>query len=286
MTAQSPPPRMLRCGDFSLSLERPLIMGIVNVTPDSFSDGGRYVTREAAIEHARELIAQGADIIDIGGESTRPGAAAVSLDEERKRVLPVLEALAGCGVPISVDTRKPAMMKDALSAGASLINDISAGEGDGALDVIARSNAAVCLMHKQGEPQTMQVQPSYQDVVREVRDYLAQRLAAALAAGIARERIMIDPGFGFGKTFEHNVELARGLSSMLKLGVPVLAGFSRKAMLGRIIGPDRQERVHASVAAAIFAVAQGVHVVRVHDLAATRDALRVWDVLGGRMRVI
>lgn len=286
MTAQSPPPRMLRCGDFSLSLGRPLIMGIVNVTPDSFSDGGRYVTREAAIEHARELIAQGADIIDIGGESTRPGAAAVSLDEERKRVLPVLEALAGCGVPISVDTRKPAMMKDAMSAGASLINDISAGEGDGALDMIAGSNAAVCLMHKQGEPQTMQVQPSYRDVVREVRDYLAQRLAAALAAGIARERIMIDPGFGFGKTFEHNVELARGLSSMLKLGVPVLAGFSRKAMLGRIIGPDRQERVHASVAAAIFAVAQGVHVVRVHDVAATRDALRVWDVLGGRMRVI
>jgi dihydropteroate synthase len=286
MTVQSAQPSVLRCGDFSLSLERPLIMGIVNVTPDSFSDGGRYVTREAAVEHALELIAQGADIIDIGGESTRPGAAAVSLDEERKRVLPVLEALAGCGVPISVDTRKPVMMKDAMSAGASLINDISAGEGDGAFDVIARSNAAVCLMHKQGEPQTMQAHPSYQDVVREVRDYLAQRLAAALAAGVTRERIMIDPGFGFGKTFEQNVELARGLSTLLELGVPVLAGFSRKAMLGRIIGPDRQERVHASLAAAIFAVAQGVHIVRVHDVAATRDALRVWGVLGGRMRVI
>jgi dihydropteroate synthase len=260
-------------------------MGIVNVTPDSFSDGGRFVTCEAAVEHARELIAQGADIIDIGGESTRPGAAAVSLDEERRRVLPVLEALAGCGVPVSVDTRKPALMKDAIAAGASLINDISAFEDARALDVIARSSAALCLMHKQGEPQTMQADPSYKDVVREVHDYLAQRLRAALAAGVTRERIMIDPGFGFGKTFKHNVELARGLSLFLELDVPVLAGLSRKAMLGRIIGPDKHERVHASVAAALFAVEQGAHIVRVHDVGATRDALRVWGVLGGRMRI-
>jgi dihydropteroate synthase len=177
------------------------------------------------------------------------------------------------------------LMEDAIAAGASLINDISAGEGAGVLDVIAKSNAALCLMHKQGEPQTMQTHPSYQDVVREVREYLAQRLAAALAAGVARERIIIDPGFGFGKTFEQNVELARGLSSMLNLGVPVLAGLSRKAMLGRIIGLDKPERVHASVAAAIFAVEQGAHMVRVHDVAATRDALRVSGVLGGRMRI-
>lgn len=275
--------RVLRCGSYTLSLERPLIMGVVNVTPDSFSDGGRYASPDSAVAHARALIAEGADIIDVGGESTRPGAAAVALHEERRRVLPVLEGLAGCGVPISVDTRRPALMREAIAAGASLVNDISAGEGAGALELIAGSTAAVCLMHKKGEPQTMQAHPEYQDVVREVRDYLARRLEVAVAAGIDRERVVIDPGFGFGKSFEHNLALLRGLSSLTMLGVPVLAGLSRKSMLGRITGRQPHERVYASVAAALFAVQQGAHIVRVHDVTATRDALEVWSTLSGRI---
>lgn len=287
MTVAAPAPpgstRVLRCGRFSLPLERPLIMGIVNVTPDSFSDGGRYWSRDAALAHAREMIAQGADIVDVGGESTRPGAAAVSLEEERRRVIPVVEALSGCGVPVSVDTRKPALMNEAIAAGASLVNDISAGEESGALRAIAASQVGVCLMHKQGEPQTMQASPRYEDVVREVRDYLAGRLEAAVAAGIARERIAIDPGFGFGKTFEHNLALARELPVLADLGVAVLVGLSRKGLLGRITGREPEERVHASVAAALFAVVHGAHIVRVHDVTATRDALRVWEVLGGRI---
>lgn len=287
MTVAAPAPpgstRVLRCGRFSLPLERPLIMGIVNVTPDSFSDGGRYWSRDAALAHAREMIAQGADIVDVGGESTRPGAAAVSLEQERRRVIPVVEALSGCGVPVSVDTRKPALMNEAIAAGASLVNDISAGEESGALRAIAASQVGVCLMHKQGEPQTMQASPRYEDVVREVRDYLAGRLEAAVAAGIARERIAIDPGFGFGKTFEHNLALARELPVLADLGVAVLVGLSRKGLLGRITGREPEERVHASVAAALFAVVHGAHIVRVHDVTATRDALRVWEVLGGRI---
>ena len=256
-------------------------MGIVNVTPDSFSDGGRYLSRESAIERAHALIADGADLIDIGGESTRPGAAAVSLNEERARVLEVVAALAKISVPISVDTRKPELMCEAIDAGASMINDISALEAPGALDAIAAGCAAVCLMHKQGEPQNMQQNPRYGDVVTEVRDYLSTRVAAVQAAGIARERIVIDPGFGFGKTFDHNVALVRGLSSFTTLGVPVMAGLSRKALLGRITGRDAGERVHASVAAALYAVEQGALVLRVHDVLATRDALAVWFALKG-----
>lgn len=271
----------LRCGNFTLALDRPLVMGVVNVTPDSFSDGGRYATRDSAIAHARSLIEEGADIVDVGGESTRPGAAPVSIDEERRRVLPVLEALSGCGVPISVDTRKPELMREAIAAGASFVNDIGALEASGALEAVARTSAAVCLMHKQGDPQTMQHNPHYQDVVREVRAYLAQRVDAAQAAGIARERIVIDPGFGFGKTLEHNVALLRGLPELAALGVPVLAGLSRKAMLGRITGRNASERVHASVAAALFAAEQGARIIRVHDVAATRDALAVWFALRG-----
>lgn len=273
----------LKCGSYNLTLDRPLIMGVVNVTPDSFSDGGLFASSDAAIRHARSLIEQGADILDIGGESTRPGAAPVPLDEERRRVLPVVEALAGCGVPISVDTRKPDLMRDAIAAGASLVNDISAAEVRGALEIIAASDAGVCLMHKQGEPQTMQQSPHYDDVVREVRDYLAQRAQAAIVAGIARERILIDPGFGFGKTFEHNLALLRRFDEITALGYPVLAGLSRKGMLGKITGRDPDQRVHASVAAALFAAERGAHIVRVHDVTATRDALAVWRTLSGRM---
>ena len=271
----------LQCGAYRLPLARPLIMGIVNVTPDSFSDGGRYASHDAAVRHAQALIAEGADIIDIGGESTRPGAAAVSLDAERARILGVVEALAGCGVPVSVDTRKPELMRDAIAAGASLINDISALEAPGALETVAASNAAVCLMHKQGEPQDMQQNPSYGDVVREVREYLARRVTAARDAGIGTERIVIDPGFGFGKTYEHNLALVRELASFATLGVPVLAGLSRKAMLGRITGHRADARIYASVAAALFVVTRGARIVRVHDVLATRDALAVWCALEG-----
>ena len=258
-------------------------MGVVNTTPDSFSDGGIFFARDAAIAHARALIDEGADLIDIGGESTRPGAEAVSLDEERARVLPVIEALAGSGRPISVDTRKPELMRDAIAAGASMVNDVSALESPRALEIVAGSTAAVCLMHKLGEPQTMQQDPCYGDVVREVREYLEQRVAAAQAAGIARSRIVIDPGFGFGKTFEHNIALLRALPEFASLGVPVLAGLSRKAMLGRITGRAARERVHASVAAALFAAEQGAAIVRVHDVAATRDAFAVWSALKGTL---
>lgn len=254
-------------------------MGVINVTPDSFSDGGHYATTDAAVAHARRLIDDGADILDIGGESTRPGAEPVAFTEERRRVLPVLEALAGCGRPISVDTRKPQLMHEAIAAGASLVNDIDALESPEALRIVAGSSVAVCLMHKQGEPRTMQQNPQYDDVVREVREYLAQRVQAALGAGIAGERIVIDPGFGFGKTHDHNIALLRHLCALTSLGVPVLAGLSRKAMLGRLTGRAPHERVHASVAAALFAAERGARILRVHDVTETRDALTVWWAL-------
>lgn len=272
----------LRAGRYTLTLDRPLIMGVVNVTPDSFSDGGRYGSEQGAVAHARTLIAEGADVLDIGGESTRPGAQPVPLDVERKRVLPVLEALADAPVPISVDTRTPALMRDAIAAGASMINDVSALEAPGALEIVAGSEAAVCLMHMQGEPGTMQDNPVYAHVVAEVAEYLAARVAAAVSAGIPRDRIVVDPGFGFGKTFEHNLELLRELSAIAPPGVPLLAGLSRKGMLGRITGRAVDERVHASVAAALIAVQNGAAIVRVHDVAATRDALKVWSAVVSR----
>ena len=272
----------LQCGPFKLSLERPLVMGVVNVTPDSFSDGGVYVGAKQAVAHARRLVEEGADILDIGGESTRPGAASVALDEERKRVLPVLEALAGCGVPLSVDTRKPEFMLEAIAAGAAMINDVTALTAPAALTAVAKSPVAVCLMHMQGDPGTMQESPTYREVVREVRDYLAQRVADAEQAGIARDRIVVDPGFGFGKTVEHNLALLRSLAEFRSLGVALLAGLSRKAMLGKLTGREPQERVHASIAAALLAVQNGAQIVRVHDVAATRDALAVWNAVKGQ----
>jgi dihydropteroate synthase len=260
---------------------RPAVVGVVNVTPDSFSDGGRFLDAGQATAHARRLIDEGADIVDVGGESTRPGSSPVSLDEERYRVLPVLEALADCDVPVSIDTQKPQLMREAIAAGASMVNDINAFLEAGALAAVAGSDAAVCFMHKRGDPRTMQENPRYDDVVSEVRAFLAQRLAAAERAGIVRERIVIDPGFGFGKTFEHNVALLHGFSDLAQLGVPVLAGLSRKSMLGRITGRDAGERIFASVAAALVAVRKGASIVRVHDVAATRDALAVWTTLTG-----
>jgi len=271
----------LQCGSFRLSLERPLVMGVVNVTPDSFSDGGLYAGTEQAVAHARRLIGEGADILDIGGESTRPGAAPVSLDEERRRVLPVLDALAGCGVPLSVDTRKPALMSEAIATGAAMVNDVTALGAPGALAAVAQAPVAVCLMHMQGEPGTMQENPVYGDVVAEVRDFLEQRITVAEQAGIARDRIVADPGFGFGKTDEHNLALLRSLGEFRSLGVALLAGLSRKAMLGRLTGREPRERVPASVAAALLAVQNGAQLVRVHDVAGARRAAAVARALRG-----
>ena len=259
-----------------LALERPLIMGIVNVTPDSFSDGGRFLEPSAALEHARRLIDEGADILDIGGESTRPGSAAIPESEEIARVVPVLEALRTSGVVLSVDTSKPGVMRAALDAGAAIVNDVCALQAPGALDAVAASDCGVVLMHMQGSPRTMQLDPHYNDVVGEVRDFLRERIAAATARGVAAVRIVVDPGFGFGKTVEHNFELLGQLAALTKLGVPVLAGVSRKGMLGAVTGRAVSDRIAASVAAAVIAVERGARIVRAHDVAATRDALRVW----------
>lgn len=275
---------MFYCGKFQFDLSRPLVMGIVNVTPDSFSDGGHHSSTASAIDHARQLIADGADILDIGGESTRPGAATVSTQEELDRVLPVIEGLHDISVPISIDTWKPKVMRAALTAGASMVNDINALQEEGALEMVAASGAAVCLMHKQGVPQTMQQQPQYQDVVAEVSAFLRERIAAAEAAGIARESMVIDPGFGFGKTLAHNLALLRNLDAFCALGVPVLAGLSRKSMLGAIIGRDVGERMAASVAAAMLAVQRGAAIVRAHDVRETVDALKIMNALNESKR--
>ncbi|HEX5364450.1 MAG TPA: dihydropteroate synthase [Gallionella sp.] len=272
---------MLHCKDFRFDLSRPLVMGIVNVTPDSFSDGGLHLRHEAAYAHAQKLIADGADILDIGGESTRPGAPQVSVQEELDRVLPLIERLRGSPVPISIDTCKPEVMRAAIAAGVQMVNDINALQDTAALQAVSASEVAVCLMHKQGTPQTMQRQPDYQDVVAEVHDFLRQRIAAAEAAGIARERIAIDPGFGFGKTLTHNLELLRHQDRLRSLGVPILAGLSRKSMLGAITGREVGERMAASIAAALIAVQRGASIVRVHDVRETVDALKILNAVNG-----
>lgn len=250
-------------------------MGIVNVTPDSFSDGGKHLQRDAALAHAQQLITEGADILDIGGESTRPGARPVSIQEELDRVLPIIEELRDAAVPISIDTFKPEVMLAAIAAGAQMVNDINALQDAAAMNAVAASDAAVCLMHKQGNPQTMQEQPVYQNVVAEVMAFLGERIAAAEAAGIQSDRIVIDPGFGFGKTLAHNLALLQGLNELAALGVPVLAGLSRKSMLGALTGQDVAQRLPASVAAALIAVQRGANIVRVHDVRATVDALKI-----------
>jgi len=270
---------MLLCGNFQFDLSRPLVMGIVNVTPDSFSDGGQHLQCDAALAHAQRLIAEGADLLDIGGESTRPGAQPVSVQQEMERVLPVIEGLRGAPVPVSIDTCKPEVMRAAIAAGAQMVNDINALQDAAAMHAVVSSNVAVCLMHKQGDPQTMQAQPHYQNVVAEVGGFLRERIAAAEAAGIQRNRIVIDPGFGFGKTLEHNLVLLRELNKLTELGVPVLAGLSRKSMLGALTGQDVTQRLPASVAAALIAVQRGASIVRVHDVRATVDALKVWQAV-------
>jgi dihydropteroate synthase len=258
-----------------LSLDQPLVMGIVNVTPDSFSDGGAFLDPAQAIAHGRRLVEEGADLLDVGAESTRPGAAPVSADEEMARLLPVLEGLAGVPVPISVDTSKPAVMRFACERGAGMINDVAALRAPGAIAAVARSDAAVCLMHMQGEPRTMQRDPVYADVLAEVHEFLRLRVAACVAGGIEAARIVVDPGFGFGKTVDHNLALLRRLDAFAGLGAAVLAGWSRKSSLGRITGRPAAERLVPSVVAAVLAVQRGATIVRVHDVAATRDALAV-----------
>lgn len=254
-------------------------MGIINVTPDSFSDGGLYASTESALRHAARLIEEGADLLDIGGESTRPGGIPVSMQEELHRIIPVVKALSSMSTPVSVDTSKPQVMRAAMEAGAVMINDVNALRAPGALEAIAEGGATVCLMHMQGKPLSMQANPQYNDVVAEVKDFLRQRLNAAEAAGIPREKLIIDPGFGFGKTLDHNIVLLRHLDQFMDMGVPVLVGLSRKSMLGKITGNEVGDRIHASVAAALLARAKGARILRVHDVKATTDALAVYDAV-------
>ncbi|MDP1697865.1 MAG: dihydropteroate synthase [Xanthomonadaceae bacterium] len=266
--------RTLDCAGRVLSLDRPRVMGIVNVTPDSFSDGGCHADTDAAVAYALGLIEQGADLLDVGGESTRPGADAVPLDVELARVLLVIERLAAqCSVPISVDTRRPEVMRAAVAAGAGMINDVSALAGDGALDAAAQLGVPVVLMHMRGEPRMMQDAPHYADVVAEVHSFLAQRIFACEMSGIDKKRMVVDPGFGFGKSHEHNLALLANLRRFADLGVPLMVGLSRKRLIGEITGRALPERVHGSVAAALLAVERGAGIVRVHDVAATVDAL-------------
>ena len=263
----------------ALVLDRVFVMGIVNVTPDSFADGGRHFNHANALARARQLIDEGADIIDIGGESTRPGAADVSADEEVRRVVPLLEALAGSVIPLSVDTSKPEVMRAALAAGAAIINDVRALQQPGAAEVVAEHDCGVVLMHMQGTPATMQLAPYYRDVTKDVVQFLAQRVQYARSRGIDVRRIAIDPGFGFGKTDAHNFTLLSQLSELGRMQVPIVVGLSRKSMLGRVAGRAVDDRAAASVSAAVLAAERGATVVRVHDVAATRDALSVLKAL-------
>jgi dihydropteroate synthase len=266
----------LHCGRFTLDLDRPLVMGVINVTPDSFSDGGDYLELPAAFARAQQLVEEGAAIVDVGGESTRPGALPVDDEVELRRVVPLIERLAGSlAVPVSVDTRKPAVMRRAIAAGASLVNDVSALRAPGAIEAVAESGAAACLMHMQGEPRTMQDAPHYDDAVGEVRAFLRERAAACERAGIPRSRLVVDPGFGFGKSLEHNLALLRGLAELASDGLPVLAGLSRKRMIGALTGRIDGDRLAGNLAAAVIACINGARIIRAHDVRETVDALRV-----------
>jgi dihydropteroate synthase len=268
---------VLDCAGRPLDLRRPAVMGILNVTPDSFSDGGDFFSPEKGIARALRMAEEGADIIDIGGESTRPGAQLVSDQEEIDRVLPVIEALRSrFSLPLSIDTSKPGVMRAAVAAGAGFINDVRALREPGALEAAAELDVPVCLMHMQGEPRTMQENPHYDDVVADVCAFLSERLRTAQAQGIPANRLVIDPGFGFGKTLEHNIELLRGLKKLRTLGAPMLVGLSRKSMIGKALGIPVDQRLHASVALAIMAVQEGARIVRVHDVGPTVQALRMW----------
>jgi dihydropteroate synthase len=270
-----------QCGRYRFPMEgdkfRPLVMGVLNVTPDSFSDGGQFQSLETALSHAEQMIAEGVDIIDIGGESTRPGTPPLLLEEELRRLMPVLYALRDCGKPLSIDTYKPEVMREVIAAGADMINDITGFRANGALSVVKGSDCALCIMHMQGDPTTMQIKPEYQDVTKEVTAFLRERVVAMEQEGIARNRLCIDPGFGFGKTLDHNLTLLKDIGKMQdELELPLLAGMSRKSMIGAITGKPVEQRLVGSVVAAVAAVAHGARIVRVHDVAETVDALKVW----------
>ncbi|MBS0369571.1 MAG: dihydropteroate synthase [Proteobacteria bacterium] len=269
---------VLACGRFQLDLGQPKIMAIINVTPDSFSGPG-YLSRDAALRAAEQAVADGAEILDVGGESSRPGAQAVSEQEELDRVIPVVEALAQLNTPISVDTVKPVVMRESIRAGADMINDIAAFRAPGALEAVKDSGAALCVMHMQGEPGTMQLAPTYGDVLIDVERFLVQRLEVLQHAGVSEERIVLDPGFGFGKTLDHNLALLKGLAGFCGGRLPVLVGISRKTMLGEISGRPVGDRVVVGAAAALVAVQNGARIVRTHDVGATRDVLRLWERL-------
>ena len=280
MSSASP---LLRCADKTLDLTHPLVMGVLNVTPDSFSDAGRFASPDEAVQHGLRLAAEGAALIDVGGESTRPGAQPVTAEEELRRVLPVIEQLRRATTAvISIDTSKPEVMRAAASAGAGFINDVRALREPGALEAAAASGCGLCLMHMQGEPRTMQVAPHYRDVVGEVRAFLAARVAACRDAGIDAARITIDPGFGFGKSLEHNLTLLRHLPELAADGPPVLVGLSRKSTVGKLTGREPGERVYGSVALAVIAALKGAHIIRAHDVAATVDALKVAAAVAGQ----
>ncbi len=278
-------PNLLRCGRYSLDLSRPQVMGILNATPDSFSDGGSYyregcLALDVALSRAEQMVAQGASIIDVGGESTRPGAAVVSAQEELDRVAPLVEALVSrLGVLVSVDTSTPEVMRESARLGAGMINDVRALLREGALQAAAQTGLPVCLMHMQGQPGSMQQQPSYGDVVGEVKQFLQGRVAACQAAGIAAERLLLDPGFGFGKSLAHNLALLRQLPQLAALGFPLLVGLSRKSMLGQLLGRPVEQRLAGSLALALCSAQAGAHIIRVHDVAETVDTLRVWQAL-------
>ena len=272
----------LDCAGQILKLDKPLIMGILNVTPDSFSDGGQWSGKTEAIQHALEMQGQGADIIDVGGESTRPGAEAVSLEQELERVIPVIEAIVPqLSVPVSIDTSKPEVMRTAVAAGAGMINDVNALREAGAVEAAAELSVPVCLMHMLGDPRVMQDKPVYVDVAAEIKQFLLERADLCEAGGISRQNIVLDPGFGFGKTFEQNLALFRALPDLVNQGYPVLVGMSRKAMIGQLTGKEMADRVPGSVTAATLAIGMGAAIVRVHDVTETRDALNVatalWD---------
>lgn len=269
----------LQCGRFELDLGRPLIMGILNVTPDSFSDGTGETSLATALARADRMLEEGADMIDIGGESTRPGADPVPLQLELERVVPVVEALRGRGVPLSVDTFKPEVMRAALAAGADMINDIRALQEPGALEAVKESRCGLCIMHMQGEPRTMQAAPQYDDVVADVRQFLQERVRALQTAGIARERVVLDPGFGFGKTAAQNYTLLRRLDQMQVDFYPWLLGLSRKSMIGHVVGREPAQRLAGSLAAALFGMEKGAQILRVHDVAETVDAVKVWRTI-------
>ncbi|MCY1209582.1 Dihydropteroate synthase [compost metagenome] len=269
-------PTRLPCGNRVLDLAQPHVMGILNVTPDSFSDGGCFNARDAALRHAAEMVAAGATLIDVGGESTRPGARPVSPTEELERVAPVVEAIAReLDVVISLDTSTPAVMREGARLGAGMINDVRALRRDGALDAAADTGLAVCLMHMLGEPGNMQQDPRYQDVVREVGEFLSERTQACLAAGIAEDRVVLDPGFGFAKTLAHNLSLFKHMEALHQLGRPLLVGVSRKSMIGQALGREVHQRLSGSLALAALAVAKGACILRVHDVAETVDAVRM-----------